>query len=701
MKNYKFSIEFLLVGLLMIVPVFLLPSNGQMPDFHIEQNDCFLERNEKVFVQLDKNTYISGQPLMYKAYVVNASSLRTSVQSRIIYFEITGHNNKLLYSWRSNLENGLCFGSVIIPDTISGGIYTLRAYTNWMRNTSPAFYFKTGIIITKINESDLKQLPGSAIPPGQKTELQSLQSIANTSGYDLEVDTSRSDEIIINISSDQEGIFNNRLFHLILQSRGKILNNIPVTLSNGSAKVIISKNDIPAGILNIVLFDSYNNPLTEKLACIYPEDYPSLEIKTLQKVYGKGDKISLEIELNNVDNSDTAWLSVSVYEKTPLQDFINNHSIASYLLFYSEIETDKYAWNMLSHDNIRPCPFIMEDKGFVLSGRVLNKKNSEPITNKLVMLSYADSVASLKYCYTDSGGSFYFLLDQSYDNRDLILQLINYDTGTKSITWEIDNKYNPDNLPYGSPIPLSPAIREYLEYCRKITIINNIYDRTDKNDSLPAIINNVREPGNFCGRPDYEVYPADFIELIDFRDLSENILPGVKFRKRGDIYYVQIYDHKNQIIMPPGATVLLNGVPCKNLEFISSLGSSDIKRIDVYQSQILYGDLSFYGLLSIYTYDGKIPGAYLDNYACVYKNKVQRPYIFADSNGELQTERIIKNQPDFRQTLYWNPGLVISGQNKAVIEFTASLLKAGYNIIVRGITSGGIPLEGTCEITVK
>jgi len=163
-KDYKFSIECLLVGLLMIVPVFLRPSNGQLTDFHIEQNDCFLERNEKVFVQLDKNTYISGQPLMYKAYVVNASSLKKSTQSRIIYFDITGSNDKLVYSWRSNLNKSICSGSVIIPDTIPGGIYTLRAYTNWMRNVSPAFYFKTGIIITKINESGLKQIQGPAMP---------------------------------------------------------------------------------------------------------------------------------------------------------------------------------------------------------------------------------------------------------------------------------------------------------------------------------------------------------------------------------------------------------------------------------------------------------------------------------------------------------------------------------------------------------
>ena len=112
----------ILLTLLLTVTLLFTSTYGQPPEFHTEKNDCFQERNEKVYVHLDKYTFISGQSLFYKAYVVNAYSLKKSKQSSIIYFEITGDNNKLVYSWRSNLKNGFCYGSVIIPDTISGGI---------------------------------------------------------------------------------------------------------------------------------------------------------------------------------------------------------------------------------------------------------------------------------------------------------------------------------------------------------------------------------------------------------------------------------------------------------------------------------------------------------------------------------------------------------------------------------------------------
>jgi hypothetical protein len=691
----------ILITLLLKLTLLLRSVYGQFPEYVAEENDCFLQRNEKIYVHLDKYTFISGQPLMYKAYVVNASSLEISKQSRIIYFEITGDNNKLVYSWRSNLKNGLCYGSVIIPDTISSGIYTLRAYTNWMRNTSPSFHFKTGIVITKINESGLSKLQGLPLNHSYMADPQLISAEYDMTGYILDVETSEPGEINIDIRTDQNIITRNRLFYLILQSRGKIIEKLPVTISNGTAKVIISKNIIPAGLLHIILFNTYNNPVAEKLTYITPVNSPSLKINTLKHDYDKGDKVTVEIELNNAEITDTAWLSISVTEKSPFDTVLDIPGITSFLLQYSEIDSGKYAWNLLSDKTAKPCRYFMEDRGFILGGRVLDKQSRDPVINNLVVLSCADSIANLKYCYTDSGGNFYFLLDQSYDNRDLILQLMNGKKGNSNVVWEMDKKYRQDFSTNYSTLNLSPEMKQYLEHSRKISLINNIFNPVINKDSIPVARTGISAHGNFCGKPDYKIFPSDFVELNDFREISENILPGVKFRKRGDIYFVQIYDYKNSIIMPPEATVLLNGVPCTDLACISALGSKDIEHIEVYQSLIMYGQLSFYGILSIYTYDGKIPEAYLENFAYIYKNEVHVPCLYEASDDKETAGNTAMNKPDFRHTLYWNPLLKINGHSKAIIEFATCNLQAGYDIILKGITSGGFPLEATGKITVK
>ncbi len=39
------------------------------------------------------------------------------------------------------MNNGTTWGDLALPDTLPAGNYRLRAYTNWMRNAGPAYYF--------------------------------------------------------------------------------------------------------------------------------------------------------------------------------------------------------------------------------------------------------------------------------------------------------------------------------------------------------------------------------------------------------------------------------------------------------------------------------------------------------------------------------------------------------------------------------
>jgi hypothetical protein len=164
---------------------------------------------------------------------------------------------------------------------------------------------------------------------------------------------------------------------------------------------------------------------------------------------------------------------------------------------------------------------------------------------------------------------------------------------------------------------------------------------------------------------------------------------------------VQVYDPVNDIIMPTKATVLLDGVLFTDLTYISTLGTKDIKKIYVYQTEILYGTLTFYGILLINTYDGKVPKSYLNKYTYVYNNKVQLPFESTEGTGTMPRNYEIDNYPDLRQSLYWQPSLMVTGRNKIIIEFRTSELKGDYQISVQGITSGGIPLEAAYEFGVK
>jgi hypothetical protein len=59
------------------------------------------------------------------------------------------------------------------------------------------------------------------------------------------------------------------------------------------------------------------------------------------------------------------------------------------------------------------------------------------------------------------------------------------------------------------------------------------------------------------------------------------------------------------------------------------------------------------------------------------------------------------HEPDFRNTLYWNPSVKPGINGKAKIEFWTSDIKSDYEINVQGITPEGKTLSIRKIIKVK
>lgn len=115
---------------------------------------------EKLYLHTDKPYYIAGEDLFYKAYIVNALFLYQESNTELVHVELRGKNGTLLRQ-KIKAKNGSASGSIILPDSLSTGSYTLIAYTNWMRNFSDDFVFNKQINIyqpeQEILEDDIDQ----------------------------------------------------------------------------------------------------------------------------------------------------------------------------------------------------------------------------------------------------------------------------------------------------------------------------------------------------------------------------------------------------------------------------------------------------------------------------------------------------------------------------------------------------------------
>jgi len=102
---------------------------------------------EKTYLQLDRTYYNSGEDIWFAAYLVNGKSASLTSTSNNLYVELINPKSEIIDRKLIHVEQGLGNGDFKLKDTIKAGWYTIRAYTNWMRNFNDDFVFQKKIYI--------------------------------------------------------------------------------------------------------------------------------------------------------------------------------------------------------------------------------------------------------------------------------------------------------------------------------------------------------------------------------------------------------------------------------------------------------------------------------------------------------------------------------------------------------------------------
>ena len=123
----------------------LINSNGQTKlDFAIKN----LEENyaqEKIFILFDKEKYIAGENIWFKALLFNG--YQQSTISTNLFVELYDKNKTLIDKKLLPIINGQSDGSFTLKDDLEENVYYLRAYTTYMTNFSEDFQYIKPILI--------------------------------------------------------------------------------------------------------------------------------------------------------------------------------------------------------------------------------------------------------------------------------------------------------------------------------------------------------------------------------------------------------------------------------------------------------------------------------------------------------------------------------------------------------------------------
>lgn len=87
---------------------------------------------EKVHLHFDNTSYYQGDTIWFKAYVVDAATLRPTAISKPLYVELVDQLGNIHERQIVKLTDGEGAGQISLANTFFTGYYEVRAYTKWM-----------------------------------------------------------------------------------------------------------------------------------------------------------------------------------------------------------------------------------------------------------------------------------------------------------------------------------------------------------------------------------------------------------------------------------------------------------------------------------------------------------------------------------------------------------------------------------------
>ena len=137
--------KFLLLVSLLFVP-FLCWSQFRSLDHLVSAHDSIssVYPRDKLFLHRDRGDYFVGDTLWFSGYVLRADGFVPGDSLDVAYLDVIGDDGEVMWRLGSPVFWGGFSGRLVLDeDDYPQGEYTLRAYTNWMRNYGDSSFYES------------------------------------------------------------------------------------------------------------------------------------------------------------------------------------------------------------------------------------------------------------------------------------------------------------------------------------------------------------------------------------------------------------------------------------------------------------------------------------------------------------------------------------------------------------------------------
>lgn len=664
---------------------------------------------EEVFIHSDRDEYVAGEDIWFSTYVFTRQDNKLSEISGLVYFEILNRHNVPVIQRRIKIENGIGPGQVMLPDTLSTGPYTLRAYTNQMKNFLPENCFIKKIkIYNALNLKGINKdfyLTNKFTDTNSKaktSEIMPVIEVSENSGGTREIKIKTDNSISLKIGTE---------YLLLIDSRGNIGYTVSGIIQSATIKISVPERSLIPGINHITLFNSGGEPVIEKYIYV-PVNEGNVRVTGIAENYGKREKVSFIVSDGQADsNADNRNISISVVAVTVTD---KGPVLADYMIFGSEfgmvpweilngramkdltaaeldtllmkLKSNWIDWDKVLSEKVPDIKYMAETTEHFLSGRIMNLNNAIPPPGSFVLMSHPGKEAQFQYARTDIDGHFRMKVDINETINDLVIQPDNSGDGN-SVKMEssFSDKYMISDL-----VSLSGSndLPQYVKNLGGNFQVNKIYE-TSLYGAMPHKQAGTRKVTRFYGKPDQEIKLDDYIKLPVMEEVFFELIPGVFLKKKKSVFDIKVSDPVTYDIYeyPPG--MMIDGVLVKDPDLIGNVDPEIAERIDVIKGKYFIGDYQFFGIINIITRAGDFSCVPLPDFATRISYRVVEPVLTFLSPDYSLPGKINERIPDFRNTLWWTPkaGYSDSGNEKA--EFWTSDIPGAYIVNIQGLSSSG------------
>jgi alpha-2-macroglobulin-like protein len=149
-------------------------------------------KKEKIYIHTNHVFFKQGETLFFKLYLVDGTEHKPIAPSQIAYVEIVGPSGTVVEKQTYKIDNGYAEGAFPIAESAVGGLYKLKAYTNWMMNERESKFFSKEFTVQKVIAPRLLMkldFPEKGYGPGSKVNADfsartlADKPLANLNGY--------------------------------------------------------------------------------------------------------------------------------------------------------------------------------------------------------------------------------------------------------------------------------------------------------------------------------------------------------------------------------------------------------------------------------------------------------------------------------------------------------------------------------------